>query len=205
MTTLREMLDSEQTTMDEIAAWLDRVSPDARIEATFALGRKGQSLLYQRAAAAPPITFEHFVPRDVPDVSAVHHKGRNTLPVAERDTYFEKRFARPNDGSERLFGYNQAGNTKLVGPGYFVVSYTKDNPRWSERAAVVVDCHKTPDGPVPPEWPKVVPNARGIVPRLVFNYTRDFMRRVSQHVSIGAATWGDLPIGSYFVLVRQDP
>ena len=109
----------------------------------------------------------------------------------------------PQDGSERLFGYNHAPSGKLVGPGYFVAVPTRGQPAWAERGPVVVDYFQVPDGPVPGEWPKVVPNSKGLQ-RFVYNGTRDFMRRVSAHVSIGAAHKGEKSLDHYFVLVRQD-
>ena len=59
------------------------------------------------------------------------------------------------------------------------------------------------DGAVPSDWPKVVPNTQGLQ-RFIYHGTRDFMRRVSQHVSIGAAYKGEKKLDHYFVLVRQD-
>jgi hypothetical protein len=203
MTMLQRMLESEHTNSDEIADWLDRAAPAERIEAAFALDRAGQRALFQRAGTAARIGLEHFVPRDVPDGRAVHHRGKNSLPLATKHKFFEKRFARPRDGSPRLFGYNQAPSRKLIGPGYFVALSTSANPRWSERGAVVVDYYQVPDGEVPAAWPKVIPNSRGLQ-WFVYHRTRDFMRRVSQHVSIGAAYKGERALDQYFVLVRQD-
>lgn len=203
MTTLKAMLDSESTGIEEIAAWLDREGPAARVEAAFALDRAGQRALFRRAGIATPFTLDHYVPREVPDVTAVHHKGKNTLPLPGKHKYFEKRFARPNDGSERLFGYNHAPSKGLVGPGYFVAVYTRDNPSWTDRGPIVVDYFQVPDAAVPSSWPPVVPNSEGLQ-RFVYKGTRDFMRRVSAHVSIGAAHKGEKPLDHYFVLVRQD-
>jgi hypothetical protein len=203
MTTLKDMLASEGTGIDEVAAWLDGSSPTARLEAAFSLDRAGQRAFFRRAGTATPFTLEHFVPRDVPDVTAVHHNGRNTLPLPGKHRLFEKRFARPRGGGERLFGYNEAPSRKLVGPGFFVTVYTRGNAAWTERGAVVVDYFQVPDGEVPREWPKVVPNSQGLQ-RFVYNGTRDFMRRVSSHVSIGAAYKGEKALDHYFILVRQD-
>ena len=150
-----------------------------------------------------PFALDHFVPRGVPPVTAVHHKGKNTLPLPGKHKFFEKRFARPQDGSERLFGYNQSPSKNLVGPGFFVTVYTHSNPAWSERGAIVVDYFQVPDGAVPAGWPAVIPNSQGLQ-RFVYKGTRDFMRRVSGHVSIGAAYKGEKALDHYFVLVRQD-
>ena len=52
-------------------------------------------------------------------------------------------------------------------------------------------------------WPRVRSNREGLQ-RLVYYGTRDFMRRVSQHVSIGAAYKGEKPLDHYFTLCRED-
>jgi hypothetical protein len=203
MTTLKDLLDSERTGIDEIAAWLDRATADGRVEAAFSLDRAGQRTLFRRAGIATPFTLDHFVPRDVADVRPVHHKGKNTLPLPAKHRFFEKRFSRPNDGSERLFGYNESPSKKLVGPGFFVTVYTRGQPAWTERGPIVVDYFQVPDGQLPSGWPSVVPNSKGLQ-RFVYKGTRDFMRRVSAHVSIGAAYKGEKALDHYFVLVRQD-
>jgi hypothetical protein len=161
-------------TIQEIAAYLDGLDPETRLAEVRAVGRRDQELLYQRAADAPPITLE-----------------------------LEKRFCRPEDGSEQLFGFNEGPTRRLIGPGYFVARFTEgggSNPR----SAVVVDYFTVPDGPVVPSWPEVRPNSSGLQ-RFVFHRTRDYMRRVSSHVSIGKAIKDEQRAMGYFVLCRQDP
>jgi hypothetical protein len=203
MTTLRDMLASEQTTIAEIGAWLDAAAPDARLAAVFELGRNGQSELYRRAESGAPVTLEHFVPPQVASLAAVHHRGKNSLPLPGKLRLFEKRFCRPATSGERLFGYNHSPLKGLVGPGYFVAESARAKPAWSARGAVVFDYFQVPDVAVPADWPRVVDNSRGLG-RLVYGGLRDFMRRVSAHVSIGADYKGETAIGQYFVLVRQD-
>jgi hypothetical protein len=203
MTTLQDMLASDSVGIAEIGTWLDTATADARIEAVFSLDRGGQRELFKRARTGAPLALEHFVPRELPALRPVHHRGKNTLPLPRKHRFFEKRFCRPQDGSQRLFGYNHAPSKGLVGPGYFVAHFTRDQPAWTERGPIVVDYFQVPDGPVPSEWPKVVPNSHGLQ-RFVYAGTRDFMRGVSAHVSIGAAYKGEKPLDHYFVLVRQD-
>ncbi|HET6337783.1 MAG TPA: hypothetical protein VFG30_31400 [Polyangiales bacterium] len=205
MNALLKMLESQATPIDEIAAWLDAAGPAARLEHVFALDRAGQRALYRRAESSPPITLEHFVPHTISDVQPVNHKGRNTLPLPGKHRFFEKRFARPRNDSARprLFGYNHAPSKKLLGPGYFVAESTHTKPSWLERGGIVVDYFQVPDGDVPNTWPRVIPNEQGLQ-RFVYKGTRDFMRRVSAHVSIGAAYKAEKALDHYFVLVRQD-
>jgi hypothetical protein len=128
------------------------------------------------------------------------HDGKNTLPAFQ---IFQKRMCRPAADDARLFGYNEGFTRALLGPGYFVVHSTAGNAAWEARGAVVVDYFMVPDGPVAPGWPAVVPNSRGLQV-LVYDGTRDFMRRVSAHVSIGAAFKGERQLGAYFTLCRAD-
>jgi hypothetical protein len=141
------------------------------------------------------------VPTDAPAQSIRHH-GTNTLSPPRRLRYFEKRFARPRGESERLFGYNEWILRRLIGPGYFVA--TADHPRWLERGGVVVDYFEVPEGAVPPKWPDVVPNSQGLQ-RFVYRGTRDFIRPVSDDVSIGAAFRGEKALDHYFTLCREAP
>ncbi len=200
---LSTLLASPTTTLEEIAAWLEKHSHVARLEATRNLTRREQRTLYTRASLAPKVGLEHFVPDDVGPLTEVRHHGRNTLPVPGAFRNFEKRFCRPDDGSARLFGYNQGESERWFGPGYFVAKYTDDNPVWAARGHVVVDYFEVPDGRVVEGWPAVVANSVGLQ-RFVFNGTRDFMRLVSKHVSIGAAYRGERPLDHYFVLCRED-
>ena len=200
--TLLDMLEDEHAPVEEIARFLDLCTPQARVEAVFALDRAGQRALYRRAAGAP--TLDHFVPQGLAPRHAVRHHGKNTLPLPQRLKRFEKRFSRPDDGSARLFGYNESPFRRSVGPGFFVAYATADTPAWRERGSVVVDYFQIPDGAVPEAWGQVVPNSRGLS-RFVYDGTRDFLRGVSRHVSIGAAYKGEKPLDHYFVLVREGP
>jgi hypothetical protein len=132
----------------------------------------------------------------------VRHRGRNTLPMPRKLQLFEKRFCRPESRDDGLFGYNQSPFIGTVGPGFFVAVSTASNPAWRDRGAVVVDYFQVPDGKVASDWPKVIPNTQGLQ-RFVYHRTRDFMRRVSKHVTIGAAYKVEKKLDHYFVLVRE--
>lgn len=196
--TLQEMIASKDTPIAEIAAWLDSLPHEERLEAVVGLGKAHQRSLFERAD--PAITLDHFVPTGVGPLVEVIHHGRNTLPAFKR---FQKRFCRPAEGSGRLFGYNEGSTRGLIGPGFFVTVPTRGNPAWEQRGAVVVDYFQVPDAPVVEGWPRVVPNTRGLQV-FVYNKTRDFMRRVSKHVSIGAAYKEEKAMGAWFVLCRED-
>ena len=158
-------------------------------------------MLFEKAAHAPAIDFAHFV-GDARDRQEVIHDGVNTLPVLPALRRFQKRFCRPTGEHDRLFGYNEGPTRRVIGPGYFVAIPTADKPAWSARGAIVVDYFQTPDGEVVASWPPVVDN-HWRLQRFVYQETRDFMRRVSRHVSVGAAFKRERPLDHYFVLCRQ--
>ena len=197
---LKELLLDEETPLSAVAEYLDGLTPEARLEEVMSCNKKQQVAMYEKAAAAAPITFDHFVPPGIAPLTEVIHHGRNTLPAFK---FFQKRFCRPDDGTDRLFGYNEGSTRALIGPGFFVAIKTDDNPEWYERGPVVVDYFQVPDGPVVEGWPKVVPNNKGLQV-LVYNKTRDFMRKVSEHVSISAAYKVEKSMGAFFVLCRED-
>lgn len=200
---LRERIHDGGAHMPDIAAYLDQLPAGERLEQTRSLSRADQRALYQKAAESTPIDLSHFVSESVAPRTQVIHDGRNTLPLPASLKLFQKRFCKPEDGSPRLFGYNQSPFLKTVGPGFFVAHATQGQAAWEERGAIVIDYFQVPDGPVDGTWPKVIPNSKGLQ-RFVYAGTRDFMRKVSAHVSIGAAYKGEKALDHYFILCRKD-
>lgn len=175
----------------------DDATHDERVAAARALGRVEQRALYRAVDGHRPMRLVDLVPPSTPDGRSVRHHGKNSLPAF---THFEKRFCRPagEDPTKpaSLHGYNHQTLSPLTGPGYFVARPSPD------RAEVWIDYREIPD--VRPEgWPALRPNQRGLA-RLVYGDMVDTLRRVSEHVSIGSAARGGRPIGSWFVLVRED-
>jgi hypothetical protein len=197
--TLEQLLE-EGASLERIAVHLDGLGPGERVDQLSRLGRGEQRALYERAADGGPLDLGFFVPAGAPPGASIDHAGTNTLPLPRFLRQFEKRFSRSEDGGE-VFGYNEWMLRRLLGPGYFVAGSTAGNPEWQFRGGVVVDYFQVPGGEVPPGWPKVAPNSRGLQ-RFVFNGTRDFLRRVSADVSIGAAFKGEKPLDHYFTLCR---
>jgi hypothetical protein len=199
-TTVHGLL-AEGASLAAIASHLDGLDPAARLAQCRALGRADQRKLYN-LATAELCRLEDLVPAAVAPRTEVIQSGQNTLPLPGILQRFEKRFCRPDDGTDRLFGYNEGVTRSWIGPGCFVAYATDDNKDWLARGGVVVDYFKVPDGAVVDGWPKVVSNSRGLQ-FFVYNGTRDFMRKVSRDVTIGAAYKGEKPLDHYFVLVRN--
>lgn len=197
---LASLIDDPATAIHVIARHLDGIDATTRRAELDRLDRDRQRLLYEKAAHAEPIDLAFFV-GDADPLVEVIHEGINTLPVPLRLRRFQKRFCRPADGTARLFGYNEGPTRPLIGPGYFVTVPTDGHPHWQARGAVVVDYFQVPDGQVAPGWPRVMTNDWPLQ-RFVYRETRDFMRRVSRHVSIGVAFKRERPLDHYFVLCR---
>lgn len=200
--TLPELIADPQAPVDDLAALLDAMDAEARWAALSGLHRGQQRALYRKADPTS-IDLNDLVTGAGP-LAEVIHDGVNTLPVPPPLRRFQKRFCRTGDGSDRrLFGYNEGPTRRIFGPGYFVARpASPDDPASREYGGVVIDYGRIPDGSVPPGWPRIVPNAHGLQ-RFVYHRTRDFLRRVSAHVSIGAVVKGDRPLDHYFVLCRR--
>jgi hypothetical protein len=174
-----------------LAAYLDRLDSERRVAETRALAGAEQARLFEAAAGVRPVTLGDFVPVAVPPLHSVIHYGRNSLPLFR---LFEKRFCRPDRDGGELWGYNEQPWKMLTGPGYFVA-------RQESAEEVVIDyCEVPPRKPV--EWPPILPNSARLS-RFIYHRTRDFMRGVSQHVTIGRATREGKPMDNWFVLCRS--
>ena len=178
---------------------MDQLSALERQKQVQALGKAQQKKLFSLAKQATALDLDFFVPTQTPQQEVIHN-GKNSLPVF---SLFQKRFCRLDDGSNRVFGYNHGKTTAWIGPGYFVAKSTSDNPDLAQHGSVVIDYYEVPDASVVSSWPAIVPNDKGLQ-RFVYFQMQDFMRRVSQHVSIGIAFQRGKDIGQYFVLCRED-
>lgn len=199
---LRNLLRDNGVRIEAVAAHLDGLSHTDRLAETRTLSRGEQRRLYRAAEQSAPLTLGDFVPAGAAPRTQVIHHGRNTLPLPSPLKLFQKRMARPEAGGDRLFGYNESPFISTIGPGFFVVVPTAGRPEWEARGAVVVDYFQIPDGPVPDGWPPVIPNTKGLQ-RFVYHRTRDFMRRVSAHVTVGAAYKVEKALDHYFMLCKQ--
>ena len=199
---LGRMILDPDVPIDAIAEFLDGSSSADRWKQVSKLGATEQRELYEKAAKSEPLELDFFVPADVDSLQPVRHKGRNTLPlVVLNHRFFAKVFTRTESGA--VCGFNDSPAGSIIGPGYFVVTPTERRLGWQHRGAVVVDYYQVPKKQQMPEgWPKVVSNAWGLQ-HFVYHHTRDFMRRVSKHVSIGAAYKNERPMDIYLTLCRQ--
>ncbi|MEE2788650.1 MAG: hypothetical protein VX589_15005 [Myxococcota bacterium] len=192
---LAQELKKGAADMTGMAGWLDQLSHSERLNEVLDLGPAAQRSLWTLAAGGK-LTLEAFVGDSIEPMKPVRHFGRNTLPIFKR---FEKRFCRaPSDvETPGLWGYNEGPTRGLVGPGYFICRLTGGD----QRGDVVIDYTQIPSMK-PEEWPGIQPNEQGLS-RLVYAGMEDFMRPVSDHITIGRAYKGGKATNNYFVLCRE--
>jgi hypothetical protein len=188
---LRSLIHETPRHPRKVEAFLDSLVGGDRVLAVRALGPRTLRALWDLAEGYAEMTLADLVPRTTPPYEPVIHFGRNSLPMF---TLFEKRFYRMGDGSS-VGGANFQTLSPLTGPGYFVARKDDGRPE------VLIDYRCMPKDK-PPEFPEIRGNESGIA-RLVYGSMVDAVRRVSEHVSIGAAYRNEEPVGAFFVLCRE--
>jgi hypothetical protein len=187
---IHTLLAAASVNMAGLADYLDRLDAAARIRAVRSLRRPEQAKLYEAAAESRPIDLAQLVPVGTPPLREVIHYGRNSLAMLHD---FEKRFCLPERGSDEVWGYNEHAIRGLIGPGYFVARQTSPYE-------VTIDYANLPPAK-PATWPAIKPNSARLG-RLVYDGTRDVLRAVSEHVTIGRDTRDGQPLDIWFALCR---
>jgi hypothetical protein len=183
-------LAAKSLDMAALADYLDHLDPATRLREVRSISTREQVQLFEAAAGARPIGLAHFVPAGTPSLREVIHYGRNSLPV---NHFFEKRFCLPDTGIDELWGYNEHGLRWLTGPGYFVV-------RDTGQPELAIDYTVLPPRK-PDAWPPILPNSARLG-HFIYYQTRDVVRAVSQHVTVGRDTRNGKPLNAWFVLCR---
>jgi hypothetical protein len=191
---LDRFFEADGVDLPGLALYLDSLDDETRAAATCRLRAGQQARLFEAAEGFLPLTLAHFVPRGTPPLEQVIHAGKNSLAMFKR---FEKRFCLPEPASPRLWGYNEnpGSITWATGPGYFVCYPI-------EAGQVLIDYTEVPPGK-PDAWPRILPNSAGLS-RYIYNGTKDTMRGVSKHVSIGRAARAGAWMDNWFVLCRRE-
>lgn len=189
-----ELLSASSTTAASLATWLDGLPADRRLAETLSLGARDQARLFELVAGARRFTLDDLAPATTPPLEGVRHEGRNSLLAFTR---FAKVFAVPDTEALRVserWGFNATSGlvTTTVGPGYFVTVQQGDE--------VLVDYTRLPPRPLRGA-PPILPNDARLS-RFVYNQTKDVVRGVSAHVSIGRAWRGTRQLDNWFVLCR---
>lgn len=172
---LRNLLDARAPSR-EMEAFLDGLTPEARVQEVLRVTGSGVKRLYDAVADAPPLTLEELVPQGAKDT--VIYQGRNSLPLFSR---FQKRFSRVGGV---VVGYNHQTMSVFTGPGYFIV---KPPSGEGEHGKEILFDYTEPPPSEPAGWPRYSPNDRGLLARAVYANMHDYVRRVARGVVVGKA------------------
>jgi hypothetical protein len=184
--------------IDEIASAFNAMNHEARLAEVYTLSGADQAKLFEMAKGRVCRLRGEFIPDKTPPGTEVIHWGFNTLPLHRK---FQKRFMWPTKSRspDQVFGYNEQTLKTFTGPGYFVAH---DGEIEKGLTTVVIDYTMAPDEKVGP-WPTIIPNSARLS-RWIYNGTKDWMWKVSDHVTIGRASRADDWMPNWFVLCRED-
>ena len=189
------LLKSRQMDIELLGRELDAMTHVERVGAVQAINGRQQARIWD-AAVGRVSRLTDIVPEYIPKDTEVIHEGKNSLPVFTR---FQKRFIRPTEDDSVLYGYNEGMTRAVVGPGYFVAEF------FEPRGEVGVNYYKVPPAGsrLARGWPTIKRNEEGIQ-QLVYSKMIDYLRKVSQHVTIGRAYKHGEETPNYFLLARTD-
>ncbi|MCC6215789.1 MAG: hypothetical protein IT376_13065 [Polyangiaceae bacterium] len=181
-----------------LSAALDRMDAKSRLATCLSIEPKEQRVLWDLFEDST-LDASHFVPPGLEPLREVIHHGKNTLPA---HNFFQKRFCRAPDDSADLYGYNHQSLSAFTGPGYFVAHPVDREREKSAPTDYVIDYTRLPPKKAEP-WPEILPNEARLG-RFVYAGMKDYMRKVSDHVSVGRA-YKQGPMNAWFLLCREDP
>ena len=190
---LSDLLKAATPDPAAIADHLNGLSVEQQVAEVRALSIKNVHRCWAMAEPGESIDLGDLVPPGTPEGTPVHHLGINTLPASR---FFEKRFAQAPGIEGELWGYNHQPLAWLTGPGSFVVHAAGSDGE----DALFIDYRSFPSGEIS-GWPKAKSNDRGIA-KLVYGGMQDFMRKVSDRVSVGRAFVAGKDRKASFMLVR---
>ena len=174
----------------EISAFLDGLSPSARLAEVVSITGSRVGKLYDAVSDGPKMTMEDFFPASVPDGETIIYEGRNSLPTFSR---FQKRFSRKGDV---IVGYNHQLMSFVTGPGFFVTKMGDE----THPHEIFFDYTAEPPH-FPADFPAYKKNASGLS-RLVYFNMKDYCRKVAKGVVVGAAFKDGKAMGAFFSLTR---
>ena len=175
---------------------LDEMGHAGRVHSMRTWGKKKLAAIYEASDGFRNVGLDDFVPASSSPLVEVVHELHNSLWLF---TDSQKRFCKAGDESaaSELCGYNEMPASFFTGPGYFAAR-ASDKP-----GEVVFDYQKRPTARVV-GWPEMVPN-EGRLGRFVYAGCVDYLRGLSNHVSVGRAQKGGKLLDVWFVLCRKDP
>ena len=182
--------------LKRIAEILDGLGHEGRCHTVRTWSKHQKEHVFESAKGFRPVDLDFLVPSGKGALEEVIHDGHNTLPMFSR---FQKRFVKLEGGDLPIGGYNHQSMEALTGPGYFGVSKGEGD----HEGELVIDYTKIPTAK-PDAWPALRSNDGGLA-GIVNGGMIDYLRGISEHVSIGVAFKDGQPRHQWFALVRRDP
>ncbi|MBI5498439.1 MAG: hypothetical protein HY904_25785 [Deltaproteobacteria bacterium] len=173
---LRTLLDG-RATLSAVTAYLDGLTPAARLHEARELPPLGLDILWEISAAAPPLTVSHVLPPSRAAHHALRWVGRSTRPP-----FRQLELPCFQDEHGRVWGrvvpaYDLMAT--VVGPMYFAVTA---HPEWPGEVCLSFD--RVPDT-APPGWPEI--RQHGRTSALMLQGVPDRLRGAAAGVLVGRA------------------
>lgn len=182
--------------LKRIAEILDGLGHEGRCHTVRTWSKHYQEKIFEAAKGFRPLDLDFLVPSGKGVLEEVIHDGQNTLPAFNR---FQKRFVKLDGEAFPLGGYNHQSMERFTGPGYFGVTKGEGE----HEGELVIDYRQIPKTK-PQAWPPLRSNDGGVA-GIVNGGMIDYLRGISEHVSIGVAFKDGQSRHQWFALVRQDP
>ncbi|MCL2725064.1 MAG: hypothetical protein FWD69_11570 [Polyangiaceae bacterium] len=183
----------EPIDLTRLAEILDGLGHEGRVHAIRTWTKHHQAELFEAAKGKRPLDLDFLVPANTGALVEVIHDGQNSRPIFH---HFQKRFVKLENEDFAIGGYNHQAMSAATGPGYFVVR-KGDGEHEGELA---IDYAKLPKHK-PASWPAIKSNTG--LRSFLYGGTVDYLRGISQHVSIGRAYRGKA-MDTWFALVRKN-
>lgn len=191
LTLLEPKVDPER-----LAQILDGLGHDGRVHTTRTWDKRRQEAIFEAVKGFRPLDLDFLVPSGTDPLVEIIHFGHNTLPAFSN---FQKRFVKLDGEDVPVGGYNHQSMQGITGPGYFSVTKGEGD----HEGELVIDYTKVPKSK-PDAWPEIQKND-GFVSGIVNGGMIDYLRGISQHVSIGVAYKNGQHRNQWFAMVRKDP
>ena len=182
--------------LERLTEVLDGLGHEGRVHTIRTWTKHHKKELFEAAKGYRPLDLDFLVPASVGPLVEVIHEGHNTLPMFSR---FQKRFVKLEGEAFPIGGYNHQSMQAFTGPGYFGVTKGEGE----HEGELVIDYSKIPKHK-PASWPEIKPNEGGLA-GIVNGGMIDYLRGLSNHVSIGVAYKDGKHRNQWFALVRKDP
>ena len=187
MTDTFKDLVKKKAPAEDIAAHLDGLSPQDRVQECMDLPGNLEPTLFELVKGHSQLDIDAFVGEPC---TTVIYELKNNLPVFNIS---QKRFYKPEEGE--IVGYNHTTGlaATFAGPGYFFAGNHDDGE-------LVFDYTRLPT--LQPEgWPEIRPNT-GLIPGMTYGNMLDYVRQVSKDTVIGEAFRNGKSRKAWFLLTR---